>query len=117
MLIKCLKHSTDIAEKRSTRKVTVVLWGSEEGVKQVLQLWRASRVDVDAFNRPCLERMMSILTQGPIYKVLERKLDFHVSEHGKDDFLASFDELERILLNIGGASWSSIWSEAIQRNW
>jgi hypothetical protein len=118
LLIKHSKHSTDTTEMRSTRNVTVVLLGSEEGVKQVIKLWRASRVDVDAYSRPCLERMMSILTQGPINNVLERKLDFffHVSQNGKDDFFASFDDLERVLLNIGGASWSSIWSEAIQKN-
>jgi hypothetical protein len=48
LLIKCLKHSTHVMEKQSTRNVTVVLLGSEEGVKQVLKLWRASRVDLSS---------------------------------------------------------------------
>lgn len=120
LLIKCLKHSsTHVTEKQSTRNVTVILLGSEEGVKQVIKLWRVSRVDLDAYHRPCLERMMSILIQGPIAEFLKGESDVvtYVSQHSHDDFFVPFDNLERILLNIGGASWGSIWSEAMSKKW
>ena len=37
-----------------------------EGVYNVLKRWRTNRVDVDARNKPCVERMMTVLMEGGV---------------------------------------------------
>ena len=59
--------------------IIVVIAGQvEDDVKRFMKRWRTSRVDVDSTGRPCLERMMTVLTEG--------ELD---QEH-----IASFDDIE-----------------------
>jgi hypothetical protein len=118
LLIKCLKFSDSDVKQSSPRNVTVILVGSEEGVKQVIKLWRASRVDVGAYNRPCLERMMSVLIQGPMtkFRIKDSDLSGIDIHETSNEIFVHFDELERIVFNVGDKSWSSAWSEAIKRH-
>ena len=50
-------------------KIYVAIFGNKANVKQVMKQWRTSKVDVDAKNKPCLERMMSVIEESSIYRM------------------------------------------------
>jgi hypothetical protein len=44
--------------------IVIAIVGDTNQVGQFLKRWRTSRVDVDSKGKPCLERMMTVLTEG-----------------------------------------------------
>ena len=67
LFIKHLTTSRSSNSNNSNRTMIYVgLIGRKEGVKKVLKQWRISKVDVDSKNKPCLERMMSVMKEGEI---------------------------------------------------
>ena len=82
--------------------------GDKDGVKNVLKQWRTSRVDVNSKNKPCLERMMTILMEGVVVGV----------ENNNDVLLGgsldcSLDELKELITNI----YSNDWAKAINHTY
>ena len=56
-----------VCDSKAKRPLVVVsILGEENDVKRVLKRWRTSRVDVDSAGKPCLERMMTVLTEGKL---------------------------------------------------
>ena len=78
--------------------------GDKDGVKNVLKQWRTSRVDVNSKNKPCLERMMTILMEGVVVGVDNNNDVLH---GGSLD--CSLDELKELITNI----YSNDWAKAI----
>ena len=71
-------------------------------MKQVMKLWRTSRVDIDAKNKPCLERMMTMVEEGEIQSIPKtNKLPF---DNG-DDLSCSFEDWEHLVATID-TSWA-----------
>jgi len=78
--------------------------GDKDGVKNVLKQWRTSRVDVNSKNKPCLERVMTILMEGVVVGVDNNNDVLH---GGSLD--CSLDELKELITNI----YSNDWAKAI----
>jgi len=70
-------------------EIYVGIFGDERSVRQVLKRWRASRVDVDSKNKPCLERMMNVIDEFE----LDRRLSNDVL-HERDALISGqlYDE-------------------------
>ena len=79
--------------------------GDKDGVRNVLKQWRTSRVDVNSKNKPCLERMMTILMEGVVVGVDNNN---EVLLHG-GSLDCSLDELKELITNI----YSNDWAKAI----
>ena len=95
--------------------IIVAILGDEHDVKRVLKRWRTSRVDVDGSGKPCLERMMTVLTEGELPQHQNHsELDMD-SLDDEDELLVSKQCLCDILQAIGGSVWSSAFGQALQR--
>jgi hypothetical protein len=75
--------------------------GDKDGVKNVLKQWRTSRVDVNSKNKPCLERMMTVLMEGVVVG-LNDNYDDVLHGSGLD---CSLDELKELVTTIYGNDW------------
>ena len=95
--------------------IVSVVGEDENDVKKFMKRWRTSRVDVDSAGRPCLERMMTVLIEGP----LDWEKNFSSMDGVGEDIMAHLDCsdkeeklivsetcLTQIVRAIGGASWS-----------
>ena len=110
-------YDSDKNNKNNNKKkpiIIVCLWGDIDSVKQVLKRWRTSRVDVDSRGNPCLERMMSVITEG----MLNDKTDedyCHATFDDNDDkqVIVTLDELKRTIGSIGGELWVNTLSEQL----
>jgi len=88
-------------ESKTNRPLIIVsILGEENDVKRVLKRWRTSRVDVDSAGKPCLERMMTVLTEG---KLSQPKVDIRLDQ--EDQLIVSGPILCNILQAIGGTEW------------
>ena len=80
-----------------TRPIIYVgVFGTKCNVKQVMKQWRTSHVDVDSKNKPCLERMMSVLEESSNLQFLpptNNSLD-------DKDINCTLPELEHLVGNI-----------------
>ena len=96
--------------------IIVAVVGEEDDVKRFMKRWRTSRVDVDSAGRPCLERMMTVLIEGP----LDWEKNFSSMDDVGEDIMAHLDCsdkeeklnvseacLTQIVRAIGGPSWSN----------
>lgn len=81
--------------------IFVGIMGDKDGVKNVLKQWRTSRVDVNSKNKPCLERMMTVLMEGVVVGV-DNNNDDVVNGSGLD---CSLDELKELITTIYGNDW------------
>ena len=79
--------------------ICVGIFGDAHGAKQVMKLWRTSRVDVDAKGTPCLERRMSVIQEGAIPRVPDTS-----SAADSEDLHCSFRALESLVISIH-AGW------------
>lgn len=115
LLIKTCNGDTRKPSNTKKPVIIVAILGDEHDVKRVLKRWRTSRVDEDGSGKPCLERMMTVLTEG--------ELPQH-QNHGKVE-MDSLDEEDKLLVSkqclcdileaIGGSGWSSAFESALQR--
>lgn len=96
--------------------IIVAVVGEGDDVKIFMKRWRTSRVDVDSAGRPCLERMMTVLIEGP----LDWEKNFSSMDDVGEDIMAHLDCsdkeeklnvsescLTKIVRAIGGPSWSN----------
>jgi hypothetical protein len=108
-----INHCT--ISKSSRPLIHVGLIGDEDGVKKILKQWRTSRVDVDSKNKPCLERMMSVLIEGeipPLSRDALGRIDLLSSQLSSGGRITSFEELNGHVSCIFGEEWTrSLTSE------
>jgi hypothetical protein len=71
LLIQKCYLNQDFSSKRPL--ILAGLVGSNSAVSSVLKKWRTSLVDVDSRGQPCRERMMTILSEGPIRDVAKMR--------------------------------------------
>lgn len=81
-------------------------------VSEFMKRWRASRVDVDSKGRPCLERQMTVVVEGPLYSTGVKELDWD-RLNGEEHFNLSLDQLKDIISSVGGPVWSSAFDAHI----
>lgn len=89
--------------------IIVAIVANQQSLRGFLKRWRTSRVDVDSKGHPCLERKMSVLSEGPIDIDLSQS-EHDSSLHAEDQTNTTFGQLSEILRTIGG----EIWLEAVQ---
>ena len=95
-------HATTASAPRPT--ILIGLCGDIEGVKNVLKRWRTNRVDIDARNKPCLERMMTVLMEGGVRGTIRES---STSVHGSSAD-CSLDELKELIINVFGDDWVKV---------
>ncbi|GKY96928.1 RWD domain-containing protein 2B [Mayamaea pseudoterrestris] len=85
--------------------IFVALVGHKSNLIGVLKRWRTTKVDVDSRNRPCFERMMTVLVEGslPPRRSLDR-LDWERTNSDAQLRLKSAEALA-IVESIGGQVW------------
>ena len=95
-----------------TRPIIIVcLFGLQEGIAAVLQQWRCCNVDHDARGRPCRERQMTVLLQGPVPRLLsETNLDKDESR----ELNTTREKLETLILEMTNLP---SWIEAMDHLW
>ena len=99
---KLLVKASDSNVKRPL--IIVSILGEESDVKRVLKRWRTSRVDVDSAGKPCLERMMTVLTEGKLSLPQHKTVDMDSLDQ-EDQLIVSDQTLCDILQVIGGTVW------------
>lgn len=87
--------NTDANEYYGRPTIYVGIFGDKEGVRQVMKLWRISRVDVDSKNKPCLERMMTVIEESDLS--IPNNLSSLDDESGLD---CSFEDFERLISTV-----------------
>jgi hypothetical protein len=85
--------------------IIVSILGEENDVKRVLKRWRTSRVDVDSAGKPCLERMMTVLTDGKLSQPQNKTNVDMDSLDQEDQLTVSGLTLCNLLEAIGGPEW------------
>lgn len=101
--------------------IIVIVFAEEEGdVKSFLKYWRTSRVDVDSTGRPCLERMMTVLTEGELdqdhiasFDDIEISAHFEGSNDSKEKLNVSEACLSKILRAFGGTLWADEFASVV----
>jgi hypothetical protein len=102
-----INHST--LSKSARPLIHVGLIGDKDAVKKVLKQWRTSRVDVDSKNKPCLERMMSVLVEGDVPQLSRDALgrvELLSSQLSSECRITSLEELHEHVSYIFGEEWT-----------
>lgn len=81
-------------------------------VSEFIKRWRASRVDVDSKGRPCLERQMTVVVDGPLDSTRVEELDWD-RLNAEEHFNLSLDQLKDIISSVGGPAWTSAFDSHI----
>ena len=104
--------------KRPT--ILVGLLGGDDHVGAVLQQWRTRKVDVDSRGRPCLERKMTVLVEGPVgCRIIQDpwQADCSTLQRPQDDrqLNTTQDKLMQLLQAVGGEAWveaaANLWKK------
>lgn len=85
--------------------IYVGVFGDKASVKQVMKMWRTSRVDVDSKGKPCLERMIHVLAEGDVADITSLPLD------GEECVDCTRQELNSFVANIN-EGWVKYLKEA-----
>ena len=86
----------------------VVILGSNETIKRALKMWRISKVDVDKHGRPCVERMMKIITKDEMEVSSDKLLminNLYEKINSCDLVYDSYDAFNQFIICIGGEKW------------
>lgn len=102
-----------ISQSSTRPMIYVGIFGDSDSVKQVMKRWRTSRVDVDSKNKPCLERMMTVLVEGNL-DVEKRGLRLAESFDDEKRLGCSLDEL-CLLLGTISKNWTAILRDRHER--
>ena len=95
-------------------RIVVAAVGHRETVSQFLKRWRTSRVDVDSRGKPCLERMMTILHEGPIEQSSSlASVDWDTANVENRVTVADTDGLTDAIEAIGGLHWREALEESL----
>jgi len=84
--------------------IVVAVVGDKEGVRSLLKRWRTSRVDVDSNGKPCLERMMTVLSEGTYPGLSNADWD---KANAEDQINVTMDNLRGQLEALGGPEWQA----------
>lgn len=95
-------HPEGDLQKRPT--IFVGLVGRKNDIKSMLKRWRNTNVDVDSTGKPCLERMMTVLSEGYLQRSVSKKIDSEAVQ-SEDQVIQSLDGLLELSNLIGGEPW------------
>ena len=96
--------------------IMVAVWSigedSKLAVKEVLKRWRTSRVDVDSRKKPCLERMMSVLSENVCENIASEIVGNSTSERSVETL--SIKKMIAKITSIGGNIWGEKFTSYIE---
>lgn len=84
--------------------IVVAVVGDASLVQQFLKRWRTSRVDVDSKGKPCLERMMKVLIEGPIDNAVLVSVNWDGAQ-AEENVNVLPEQLLDLVASIGGNIW------------
>ena len=111
-----------VCDAKNTKRpiIIVICVGEEEDVKRYMKRWRTSRVDVDSTGRPCLERMMTVLSEGDLDQEHISSIDdIDITAHlegsnvSEENLNVSEACLSKILRALGGTLWSDEFASVV----
>ena len=110
-----------VCDANSKRPIIIAIaLGEERDVKRFMKRWRTSRVDVDSTGRPCLERMMTVRTEGELdqehiasFDDIDITAHLEGSNDSEENLNVSEACLSKILRAIGGNSWSDEFASVV----
>jgi hypothetical protein len=85
--------------------IFVGIIGDADSVGAFLKRWRTSRVDEDSRGKPCLERQMSVVTEGDLHGNSINACDWDKAM-SEQDLNVPFLQLADLVAAVGGDSWS-----------
>ena len=92
-------------------KIFVGLVGSASDVKKFLKRWRTVKVDVDSRGKPCLERMMSVLSEGRLERI-SSKVDSEETQ-AETEVVQPVSNVLEVCRLIGGRIWEGAILDAL----
>ena len=100
--------------------IVIVFAEEEDDIKRFMRRWRTSRVDVDSTGRPCLERMMTVLTEGELdqehiasFDDIEISALLEGSNISEENLNVSEACLSKILRAFGGTLWADEFASVV----
>ena len=111
LMIKQCHPNDDI---RNRPAIFVGLVGGRDAVRSMLKRWRTTNVDVDSRGKPCLERMMNVLSEGYLQRSVSTKVDSE-SAQSEEELNQSLSALLELSNLIGCDSWSGAIRNSMRR--
>ena len=98
--------------KRPTIIVGVV--GDKSDVSVFLKRWRTSRVDVDSRGKPCLERQMSIISEGEL-EIFDPNNSTDWEKTIAEDLITTTEEqMMNLISSVGGSVWNEAFASILR---
>jgi acylphosphatase len=96
-----------------TKRPLIIVGVVGTSVSEFMKRWRTSRVDVDSRGRPCLERQMTVIIDGPLDCTILETVEWDKVQ--TDEHLnASLEQLQDLIASIGGSGWSCAFDDHIR---
>ena len=97
-----------------TKRPLIVVGVVGTRVSEFMKRWRTSRVDVDSKGRPCLERQMTVLIDGPIVNPSKVEMLDWDRLQTEDSLNVSLEQLRNLIQAVGGTEWRDAFEECLQ---
>lgn len=88
-----------------SKRPTILVGMIGGDVLGVLKHWRTRKVDVDARGKPCFERQMQVLVEGPLSRECTDAVDWEALANDDKELNTCTEKLTHLLLSVGGDLW------------
>jgi len=96
-----------------SKRPLIVVGAMGTRVPEYMKRWRTSRVDVDSKGRPCLERQMTVIIDGPMDCTRVEGLDWDRLQ-AEEHINVSMEQLKCLIVTVGGAAWSNAFDDCVK---
>lgn len=96
-----------------TKRPLIVVGVVGTSVPEFMKRWRTSRTDVDSKGRPCLERQMTVIIDGPVDCSRVESLEWDKLQ-SDEHVNVNLEKLRELVDNVGGPRWSSAFDGHIK---
>jgi hypothetical protein len=96
-----------------TRKPLIIVGVVGKTVSEFMKRWRTSRVDVDSKGRPCLERQMTVIIDGPMDCTRVDALDWNKLQ-AEDHINVSLEQFKDLIDSVGGTTWRNAFEDHVK---
>jgi hypothetical protein len=96
-----------------TKQPLILVGVVGSNVSEFMKRWRTSRVDVDSKGRPCLERQMKLIVDGPLDWKRVEKIDWD-SFQAEESINVSMEQLKDVIEKVGGQTWRSAFDDSVK---
>lgn len=99
---------------RRPKIVVAVVGATTDDVSLYMKRWRTSRVDMDSRGKPCLERQMTVLLEGPLSPGAKSYGTINWQKAMAEDAVTTSElQLLDILQDIGGLPWKNLFESQV----